>query len=390
MKSINYFSSAFKLGILGGGQLGKMLLAETRRYDIYTSVLDPSAEAPCKIGSNSFTQGALTDFETVYNFGKTVDVLTIEIENVNVEALEKLMAEGVAVHPKPALLRMVKNKARQKQFYADNQIATAPFQVFEDKNEALVAVKNGSWPMPFVWKSAEGGYDGFGVSIVRTEADLANIGDGACILEKLVPFVKELSVIIARNPDGQIAVYPVVEMEFHPTANQVEYVLCPANISSEIAKKAQKLATDLSEKIDLTGILAVEMFLTADGQILVNEVAPRTHNSGHISIENNYTSQFEQHLRAVCNMPLGSTTLKTPAVMANLVGEAGHSGAVVYKGYQELMAMPGVNIHIYGKKETRPFRKMGHVTAIAADIKTARTLAEKAKKAVLVVSLSMF
>lgn len=382
----NFFSTDFKLGILGGGQLGKMLLTETRKYDIATSVLDPSADAPCRIGSNTFVQGSLKDFETVYNFGKGVNVLTIEIEHVNVDALERLQSEGLEVHPRPQMLRIIQNKAKQKQFYADNNIPTSRFQVFSGKREVLEAIESGSWQPPFVWKSTEGGYDGFGVAVVRTKVDISQIGEGPGIIEAFVPFEKELSVIVARNPSGETATYPVVEMEFHPTANQVEYVLCPSEISKEFAEKARNIALLTAEAFKLTGILAVEMFLTSNGEILVNECAPRTHNSGHLTIENNYTSQFEQHLRAVLNMPLGSTALKTPAVMANLVGAEGHSGKVVYEGYQDLLHMPGVNIHIYGKRETRPFRKMGHVTAIAPTLAEARMLAEKAKDGIRVIS----
>lgn len=382
----NYFSTDFKLGILGGGQLGKMLLTETRKYDIYTCVLDPSAEAPCRIGSNVFVQGSLKDFETVYNFGKGVNVLTIEIEHVNVEAMERLEQEGVEVHPKPALLRNVQNKARQKQFYRDNNIPTSRFEVFNSKAEVLAAVAEGEWKHPFVWKSTEGGYDGFGVAVVRKEEDLNQIGEGPCLLEAFVPFEKELSVIVARNKSGETETFPVVEMEFHPTANQVEYVLCPSAISKNHAEKAREIALKTAQAFNLTGLLAVEMFLTKDGEILVNEVAPRTHNSGHLTIENNYTSQFEQHLRAILNLPLGSTTMKTPAVMANLVGAEGFKGEVEYQGYQDLLHMPGVNIHIYGKRETRPFRKMGHVTVIGQTLKSARQMAEKAKNSIIVKS----
>lgn len=382
----NFFSTSFKLGILGGGQLGKMLLTETRKYDIYTSVLDPSAEAPCRIGSNAFTQGDLKDFDTVYNFGKGVDVLTIEIEHVNVEAIEKLEQEGVKVHPRPSLLRIIQNKARQKSFYKDNNIPTSPFETFRHKADVLQAVESGRWQPPFVWKSAEGGYDGFGVAVVRSKQDLENIGEGESLIEGFVPFEKELSVIVARNPTGEVKTYPVVEMEFHPTANQVEYVLCPSSISDTHQALAQEVAIKTAEALHATGLLAVEMFLTKDGEILVNEVAPRTHNSGHLTIENNYTSQFEQHMRAVLDMPLGSTTMKTPAVMANLVGAEGHTGHVVYAGYDNLLHMPGVNIHIYGKKDTRPFRKMGHVTVIAPTLPEARAMAEKAKNGIKVIS----
>ena len=380
----NYFSSDFKLGILGGGQLGKMLLSETRKYDIHTCVLDPSAVAPGRLASNEFFEGDLNDFETVYNFGKKVDLLTIEIEAVNIEALEKLESEGLEIHPRPRILRLIQDKAIQKQFYKDNNIPTSDFEIFKNKPEAVLAIASNDWPMPVVWKAATGGYDGFGVNICRTKEDFNNIGNQKGILEELVPFEKELAVVVARNKNGQTKSFPVVEMEFHPTANQVEYVISPSSISERLKVQAQALAEDVADAYQLCGILAVEMFLTKDGEILVNEVAPRTHNSGHLTIEANYTSQFEQHLRAILNLPLGSTAMKAAGVMANLVGEDGHTGNVVYEGYQDLLATDGVNIHIYGKKETRPFRKMGHVTVIYKDVKEARRLAGLAKEKISV------
>ena len=380
----NYFSSDFKLGILGGGQLGKMLLSETRKYDIHTCVLDPSAVAPGRLASNEFFEGDLNDFETVYNFGKKVDLLTIEIEAVNIEALEKLESEGLEIHPRPRILRLIQDKAIQKQFYKDNNIPTSDFEIFKNKPEAVLAIASNDWPMPVVWKAATGGYDGFGVNICRTKEDFNNIGNQKGILEELVPFEKELAVVVARNKNGQTKSFPVVEMEFHPTANQVEYVISPSSISERLKVQAQALAEDVADAYQLCGILAVEMFLTKDGEILVNEVAPRTHNSGHLTIEANYTSQFEQHLRAILNLPLGSTAMKAAGVMANLVGEDGHTGNVVYEGYQDLLATDGVNIHIYGKKETRPFRKMGHVTVIHREVSEARRLAGLAKEKISV------
>ncbi len=376
----NYFSSDFKLGILGGGQLGKMLLTETRKYDIHTCVLDPSKVAPGRLASNEFFQGDLNDFDAVYNFGKKVDILTIEIEAVNIEALDKLESEGLEIHPSPRILRLIQDKATQKQFYKENNIPTSDFEVFKNKAEAVLGIASKDWPMPVVWKAATGGYDGFGVNICRTKEDLDNIGDQKGILEEMVPFEKELAVVVARNKNGETRSFPVVEMEFHPTANQVEYVISPSSISERMKVQAQALAEEVADAYELCGILAVEMFLTKEGEILVNEVAPRTHNSGHITIEANYTSQFEQHLRAILNLPLGSTAIKAAGVMANLVGEEGHTGNVVYDGYRDLLDLDGVNIHIYGKKETRPFRKMGHVTVIHEDVAEARRLAGLAKE----------
>lgn len=376
----NYFSSDFKLGILGGGQLGKMLLSETRKYDIHTCVLDPSSAAPGRLASNEFFQGDLNDFDTVYAFGKKVDLLTIEIEAVNIEALEKLESEGLEIHPSPRILRLIQDKAIQKQFYKDNDIPTSDFEVFKNKADTVLAIASNDWPMPVVWKAATGGYDGFGVNICRSKEDLDSIGDQKGILEEMVPFEKELAVVVARNKNGQTKSFPVVEMEFHPTANQVEYVISPSSISERLKVQAQALAEEVADAYKLCGILAVEMFLTKEGEILVNEVAPRTHNSGHLTIESNYTSQFEQHLRAILNLPLGSTAIKAAGVMANLVGEEGHTGDVVYDGYRDLLDLDGVNIHIYGKKETRPFRKMGHVTVIHKDVAEARRLAGLAKE----------
>jgi 5-(carboxyamino)imidazole ribonucleotide synthase len=371
----DYFSSDFKLGVLGGGQLGKMLLSETRKYDIHTCVLDPSADAPGRLASNEFFQGDLKDFDAVYNFGKKVDLLTIEIEAVNIEALEKLEEEGLEIHPSPRILKLIQDKTVQKQFYKDNNIPTSDFEIFNNKADTLLAIANRDWPMPVVWKAATGGYDGFGVNICRNQEDLQNVGDQKGLLEEMVPFEKELAVVVARNKKGETRSFPVVEMEFHPTANQVEFVIAPSSISEDLKEKAQKLAEQVADAFELCGILAVEMFLTKEGEILVNEVAPRTHNSGHLTIESNYTSQFEQHLRAILNLPLGSTDIKTAGVMANLVGAEGFTGNVIYEGYQDLMALDGVNIHIYGKKETRPFRKMGHVTVINKDVKEARKIA---------------
>lgn len=382
---MNYFSSEFKLGILGGGQLGKMLLAETRKYDIYTLVLDPSNEAPCKLGCNEFFQGDLMDFETVYNFGKRANLVTIEIENINIDALERLEKEGVKVYPSSKTLRTIQNKSTQKLFYVDHDIPTAEFSRFAYKDEIISALKNESLSFPFVWKKAQFGYDGYGVKIVKNHSDLDDLSPGECIAEALVPFETELAVIVARSPSGQVSTYPVVEMEFHPEANQVEYVLCPARIDETIAKKAQEIALKTSEAYNHVGLLAVEMFLTKDGDILVNEVAPRPHNSGHFSIEASYTSQYEQHLRAILDLPLGNTENKANAVMVNLVGAEGYKGEVVYKNIEKIMALEGVTPHIYGKKETRPFRKMGHVTIVNSNLTTARSIAEKVKKTIEVI-----
>lgn len=382
----NYFSSNFKLGVLGGGQLGRMLLAETQKLDIHTSILDGNKNAPCAEICNTFVVGDLLDFDAVYNFGKTVDLLTIEIENVNLDALDKLKSEGLTIYPKPKDLRIIQSKARQKNFYIDHQIPTAEFSHYAYLEELKHSYQNNIINFPFVWKAARFGYDGNGVKIVRNISDLESLPNVECITEKLIPFKNELAVIVARNSTGETKTYPVVEMEFHPEANQVEYVICPARIDIEVAEKAREIALKIVSDLDFIGLLAVEMFQTVDDKILVNEVAPRPHNSGHYSIEASYTNQFEQHLRSILNLPLGNTESKLAGIMVNLVGEEDFSGDVVYKNIEDILKINGVTPHIYGKKETRPFRKMGHVTIVNSDIDKAREIAQKVKETIRVIS----
>ncbi len=381
-----YFSSDFKLGILGGGQLGKMMLYTTRKFDITTHVMDASNAAPCKISCNHFVQGDLMNFDDVYNFGKQVDILTFEIENVNVDALEALEKEGTTVFPSSKTLRTIQNKATQKLFYRDHNIPTSDFTRFAYLSEIKDAITNGGLELPFVWKAAQFGYDGNGVKIIRSLSDLEGLPKGECIAEDLIPFKNELAVIVARSADGNISSYPVVEMEFHPEANQVEYVICPARIPDDIAQKAIDVALKTSNAFNHVGLLAVEMFQTENDDILVNEVAPRPHNSGHQTIEASYTSQFEQHIRAILNLPLGRTDSKVGGVMVNLVGADGHTGDVVYENIDTIMTLDGVTPHIYGKKQTRPFRKMGHVTIVNEDLSKARSIAEQVKQTIKVIS----
>ena len=383
---MNYFSSDFKLGILGGGQLGKMLLFDTRKFDIQTYVLDPSDEAPCKIACDQFFKGDLMDYETVYNFGKLVDVLTFEIELVNLDALVKLEDEGLKVYPSPKTLKLIQNKGIQKDYYTKHAIPTANYTRFDDIKSLIVAILESKIQLPFVWKCTEFGYDGNGVKVIREIADLDNLANVECIAEEMIPFKNELAVIVCRSPSGQIKTYPVVEMEFHPEANQVEYVICPARINPEVADKARAIALNVSEKFNHVGLLAVEMFQTEDDEIIVNEVAPRPHNSGHYSIEASYTSQFENHLRAILDLPLGNTDSKVAGIMVNLVGAEGFSGDVVYENIEKILAWNGVTPHIYGKKQTRPFRKMGHVTIVNSDIVEARRIAEDVKNTIRVIS----
>jgi 5-(carboxyamino)imidazole ribonucleotide synthase len=383
---MHVFSSQHKVGILGGGQLGKMLLYNTRKFDIYTCVLDPNPEAPSKIACNEFFVGDLMDFDTVFEFGKKVNTLTIEIENVNVDALNALQKEGVKIYPTAETLATIQNKAKQKLFYVDHNLPTADFTRYAYIDELKRAVEHNIQVLPFVWKSAQFGYDGKGVKIIRSISDLEELPNAECIAETLVPFKKELAVTVARTPDGEVRAYPVVEMEFHPEANQVEYVLCPARISENIAKKAELIALKTAEAFHHVGLLAVELFLTQDDEILINEVAPRPHNSGHQTIEASYTSQFEQHLRAILNLPLGETKNKVSGVMVNLVGAEGYEGDVVYKNIEKILKLNGVTPHIYGKKETRPFRKMGHVTIVHPKINKARAIAQQVKETIKVIS----
>ena len=383
---MSFFSTHKTLGILGGGQLGKMLLYTTRKWDIKTYVLDPSEEAPSKVACDYFEVGDFKDYQTVYDFGKKVDVLTFEIEHVNLDALKQLEKEGVQVYPSAATLELIQNKSTQKDFYQANNIPTAPHQNFKNLEQLKTAVQNNSLDIPFVWKSALMGYDGNGVSVVRNQEQLKALPDVVCLAEDLIPFTHELAVIVCRNPSGKVVAYPTVEMEFHPEANQVEYVLCPSRLGEDVTEKAQIIALQVSESFKHVGLLAVELFLTETGEILVNEVAPRPHNSGHITIETSYTDQFEQHIRAILDLPLGNTENKVSGVMVNLVGAENHSGAVYYEQMNTILAMPGVIPHIYGKKDTRPFRKMGHVTIINENLEEARKIAEDVKKTIQVIS----
>ncbi len=384
---MNYFSSDFRLGILGGGQLGKMLLTDTRKFDIQTFVLDPSEEAPARFGCNAFYKGSLLDYDTVYQFGKMVHLLTIEIENVNLDALDKLEEEGLPIFPSPKTLRLIQNKGKQKDFYVKNDIPTSKHLRFVGLDDLREALAKDEIDFPFVWKSATGGYDGNGVKICQSALDLVKLPDVECVIEDLIPFKNELAVIVSRSANGEVATYPVVEMEFHPEANQVEYVICPARIDDAVAQKAQEVALKVSEAFNHVGLLAVEMFQTMNDEILVNEVAPRPHNSGHYSIEASYTSQFENHIRAILGLPLGNTNSKVAGIMVNLVGEEGFTGQVYYENIDKIMAIDGVTPHIYGKCETRPFRKMGHVTIVNPDMDEARKVAEEVKNSIRVVSI---
>lgn len=360
----NWNGSNFKFGVLGGGQLGRMLIQEALNYDVHVHCLDPDPQAPCSRIASSFTVGSLHDFDTVYSFCQDKDVITVEIENVNIEALYAIEETGKKVFPQPRVLEIIQDKGLQKSFYLENNIATAPFDLVNNKEELLAKQVS----FPFVLKLRKGGYDGKGVQIIKSEADLTDCFNGPCVIEQMIPFTKELSVIVARNEKGETAVYPAVECEFSPTQNLVEFLFAPAEVSTEIEQNARDLAISVINSLDMVGLLAVEMFLTANGELLVNEIAPRPHNSGHHTIECNYTSQFEQHMRSVLNAPLGSTQIVFPGVMINLLGEDGYEGDAIYENLEEFMQMPGVQVHLYGKQKTKSFRKMGHVTIYGPDL----------------------
>lgn len=379
---MGFYSKEYTVGVLGGGQLGRMLLQEAINLDVKLSILDPSANAPCAKIAHEFVVGDFNDYDTVVNFGRGKDVVTIEIEHVNVEALRTLQSEGVKVFPSPDILEIVKDKGLQKQFYADNNIPTSPFFLVENGQE----VASKSTEFPVMQKLRTGGYDGRGVQALRSTDDLSKAFDAPSVLEKFVDFEKEISVIIARNESGEVKTFPVVELEFNPVANLVEFLFAPANISQVVEQTAQELAKKVVEAFDFVGILAVEMFVGKDGSVLVNEVAPRPHNSGHHTIEASVTSQYEQHVRAILDLPLGDTASIQAAVMVNLLGEPDHSGPVDYRGLEEVLSWPGVHPHIYGKAETKPFRKMGHVTICASTIEEAKELALRVKDTLKVVS----
>ena len=374
------------IGILGGGQLGKMVLDVANKWGLQVYILDSNEKCPSSKLCSKFFQGDLMDFDTVVNFGKMVDILTIEIENVNVEALKFLESNSLEVLPQSKVIEIIQDKSKQKEFYNNNQIPTSSYKIFAGKNELKESVSKGEISLPFIWKASRMGYDGYGVNKISNNKDLEKIDDCHCIVEELISIKKELSVMVASRKSGELINYPVVEMEFNSDSNQVEYILSPAKINNDLKSDAEELAIQVAEKLQITGILAVEMFLTSENEILVNEVAPRPHNSYHFSIEGSYTSQFEQLLRSILDMPLGSTKIIEAAVMVNLVGEKGSNGPVIYKNFDQIIGLEGVNPHIYGKFETRFNRKMGHVTVINENIDKAKELAKEIKETIIITS----
>ena len=380
------FSSKFKLGILGGGQLGKMLLYDAKRYDLHTKVMDSNFEVPCARLADEFILGDITNYDDVINFGNKVDIITVEIEKINTDALLFLEKKGKKIFPSAVTLKIIQNKTQQKEFYQKNNLPTSRFKNYSNIDELKINFEKDNFKFPFVWKSSRFGYDGKGVKIIKKFDDLNFSYDEECLIEEKISIKKELSVIVARNIDGEMKYFPVVEMEFNDKSNLVEYVMCPANISSDIESRAIEIAMKASEKFNMVGLLAVELFLDVNDKIIINEVAPRPHNSGHHTIECCMTSQFDQHIRSILNLPLGETQILIPGIMVNLVGENKVEGNVVYQNINDIFEIPGVFIHIYGKKKSRLDRKMGHITIVNKDISKAIEIGKKIKKKIKVIS----
>ena len=380
------FSSKFKLGILGGGQLGKMLLYDAKRYDLHTKVMDSNFEVPCARLADEFILGDITNYDDVINFGNKVDIITVEIEKINTDALLFLEKKGKKIFPSAVTLKIIQNKTQQKEFYQKNNLPTSRFKNYSNIDELKINFEKDNFKFPFVWKSSRFGYDGKGVKIIKKFDDLNFSYDEECLIEEKISIKKELSVIVARNIDGEMKCFPVVEMEFNDKSNLVEYVMCPANISSDIESRAIEIAMKASEKFNMVGLLAVELFLDVNDKIIINEVAPRPHNSGHHTIECCITSQFDQHIRSILNLPLGETQILIPGIMVNLIGENKVEGNVVYQNINDIFEIPGVFIHIYGKKKSRLDRKMGHITIVNKDISKAIEIGKKIKKKIKVIS----
>jgi 5-(carboxyamino)imidazole ribonucleotide synthase len=376
------FYGDLRLGILGGGQLGRMLIQQAVNYNVTVKVLDPDRDAPCRKLCDEFVVGSLSDYETVYNFGKKVDLLTIEIEKVNVDALEQLEREGVVVYPQPRVIRLIQDKGLQKQFFKENDIPTAEFQIMSSAKD----LQQAAIPFPYIQKLRRDGYDGKGVYKVIDESYLANAFTQPSLIERWVDFEKEIAVIVARNEDGEMATFPLVEMEFNPQANLVEFLISPSTLPFEVQQDAADIAKKIADNLKIVGLLAVEMFLDKNGKILVNELAPRPHNSGHQTIEGNVVSQFEQHLRAIFNQPLGNTESLSNAIMINVLGEERYEGPAVYQGIEKVLKCPGVYVHLYGKALTKPFRKMGHVTIVDVDREKAIEKARYVQQTLKVIS----
>ena len=371
-----YKGSLTRLGILGGGQLGRMLIQKAVDYNIATYVLDPDPEAPCRDLCTGFTVGSFKNFDDVMRFGADKDIITVEIEHVSVDALDELERMGKFVYPQPKVLRMIQDKGLQKEFYRLNKIPTAEFRLINRKDE----LEHHRDMLPMMQKLRKFGYDGRGVMALRDGSSFEKAFNEPSVLERMIDFEKEIAVIVSRNSDGVVSHFPVVELLFNSEANLVEFLYSPADVTKDQEQSAIEIAVKVIESLKMTGLLAVEMFLTKSGEILVNEIAPRPHNSGHQTIEGNVTSQYEQHLRAILNLPPGDTAITRPSVMVNLLGEKGYNGDAIYEGFDDVLSVPGAHVHLYGKKTTKPFRKMGHITVTAPSLQEAKQKATKVKQ----------
>ncbi len=375
-----------KVGILGGGQLGKMLCQEASKLGVRLNILEKDDSFPAAGVCPDFTYGDFKNYDDVLAFGRQMDIVTVEIEAVNTEALYQLEKEGKEVYPQPHILDLIKDKGTQKSWYADHKLPTSPFELMADADAVRQAVIDGRWSIPFVQKTRKDGYDGQGVKVVRSESDLDSLLDAPCLLESLADIDKEIGVIVARSVSGEVKSFPVVEMEFHPTANLVEFLFSPSNITEEQKEKAKTIAESIATKMEIVGLLAVELFLNKDGSIWINEVAPRPHNSGHQTIEGNITSQYGQHLRAIMDLPLGDTAERGASIMVNILGEDNYRGPVHYEGLSDCLRISGANIHLYGKADTKPFRKMGHATIVDEHLDSAILKARQLKTTLKVIT----
>ena len=372
-------STSLRIGILGGGQLGRMLLQAAANYPVETFVLENDDECPAARLCHHFTTGDIKDFDAVYNFGKGLDAITIEIENVNVEALEKLETEGVRVYPKPSVLRIIKNKIYQKQYYTDNSIPTAEYKIVRNRTE----IAEYEYMFPAVNKQGEGGYDGKGVQIIRSTEDIDKVFAGPGVLEKMISIQQEIAQMIAINDKGETALYPPVEMLFDPSLNLLDYQLCPAQLDEKTLWKVEAIALTVARNFKSPGIFAVEMFVDKSGDVLVNETAPRVHNSGHHTIEAHYSSQFDMLWRIMLGYPFGNTDAILPSIMVNIIGAEGYEGNVKYEGLDEVLKIENAFVHLYGKKQTRPGRKMGHVTILSKEKQELLHQSNKVKRTLL-------
>jgi 5-(carboxyamino)imidazole ribonucleotide synthase len=378
-KPDTYLCAMQKIGILGGGQLGRMLLQAAANYPVETFVLENDPECPAAHLCHHFTKGDIRNFDDVYTFGKTLDALTIEIENVNTEALEKLETEGVKVYPKPSVLKTIKNKILQKEYYKQHEIPTADFRITKDFAE----LKQAEEFLPAVHKIGEGGYDGKGVQVIKTKDDISKGFDAPSVLEKMVAIKKEVAIMVAINEKGETALYPPVEMLFDKDLNLLDYQLCPAEINEKTLWTVEAVALSVVRNFKSAGLFAIELFVDINGDVLVNETAPRVHNSGHHTIEAHYSSQFDMLWRIMLGYPLGNTEAILPSIMVNIIGAEGFSGDVKYEGLEDVLKIDNVFVHLYGKKQTKPGRKMGHVTILSKEKQDLLYQSNKVKRTLL-------